>query len=69
MRVALCVRVCVPGHSFAYGDLCYRLRAKETLFDLIQEQAGSTILCVCVLVGVCAYERDCVWPEVFSSVL
>lgn len=53
MRVALCARVCVPGHSFAYGDLCYRLRAKETLFDLIQEQAGSTILCVCVGGCVC----------------
>lgn len=24
---------------------------------------------VCVLVGVCAYGRECVWPEVFSSVL
>lgn len=22
-----------------------------------------------VCVGVCAYERECVWPEVFSSVL
>lgn len=59
MRVALCVRVCVPGHSFAYGDLCYRLRAKETLFDLIQEQAGSTILCVCVGGCVCIWERVC----------
>lgn len=85
LQVCVLSLTCLICHRCLWGWLCvcacvfldtrllmviYAIGSEQKRPFLISSRNRQEVLySVCVWVGVCAYERECVWPEVFSSVL